>query len=347
MTDVSTQGSAELTEGQLAGLRSFLTACGEHPIGELSATLLTGGRSNLTYRLQDEASAWALRRPPLGGVIESAHDMVREFRVVAALGTTDVPVPRAIGCDETGAVLGVPSAVVGFVEGRTVRSQADVAGWSAADFQACAAGMIDALVRLHEVDPSAVGLGDFGRPGAYASRQLRRWSRQWQEMGAVDARADRLVAALEARVPDQTRSGVIHGDFRVDNTILDASDPGTVRALVDWELSTLGDPVADVALMCVYRHPALDGVLGVEAAWTSEGFPSVEELRSMYEERSGHALGDWNVHLALAFYKLAVIAEGIAYRHRLGATAGEGYGGVAATVPVLLDAGLEVLSRHD
>ena len=272
--------------------------------------------------------------------------MVREYRVVAALQTTDVAVPRAVGCDAAGAILGVPAAVVGFVEGRTVRSRADVADWCPAEFRECAAGMVDVLVRLHEVEPAAVGLADFGRPGGYAARQLRRWSRQWQEMGAADTRSDSLAAALGRRVPDQDRSRVIHGDYRVDNVILDGDDPGVVRALVDWELSTLGDPVADVALMCVYRHPALDGVLGVEAAWTSDRFPSVEELRSMYEERSGRALTGWDFHLALAFYKLAVIAEGIAYRHRLGATTGEGYGGVAATVPVLLEAGLEVLGRY-
>lgn len=336
----------ELSDGQLARLRSFLIDCGESPTGELSATLLTGGRSNLTYRLDDDVQAWALRRPPLGGIIESAHDMVREYRVVAALQTTDVPVPRSVGCDATGAVLGAPSAVVGFVEGRTVRSRTDVADWSAADFRACAVGMIDTLAGLHDIEPQAVGLGDFGRADAYARRQLRRWSRQWQEMGASDPRAERLASTLGDRLPDQERAGVIHGDFRVDNTILDAEDPGTVRAVVDWELSTLGDPVADVALMCVYRHSALDGVLGIEAAWTSDSFPSAEELRSMYEEDSGRALTGWDFHLALAFYKLAVIAEGIAFRHRLGATAGEGYGGVAATVPVLLDAGLEVMGRH-
>lgn len=339
-------GGIELTEDQLARIGRFLFASGERPIGDLSATLLTGGRSNLTYRLQDDVQAWALRRPPLGGVIESAHDMVREYRVVDALQRTDVPLPRSVGCDATGAVLGAPAVVVGFVEGKTVRSRADTAGWQDSDFRACAAGMIDALVRLHEVEPSAVGLGDFGRPEGYAARQLRRWSRQWQEVKASDPRGEQLASALGAGMVGQERSRVIHGDFRVDNTILDADDPGTVRALVDWELSTLGDPVADVALMCVYRHPAFDGVLGIEAAWTSNAFPAAEELRAMYEERSGRPLANWNFHLALAFHKLAVNTEGIAYRHRLGVTAGEGYGGVAATVPVFLDAGLEVLSRH-
>lgn len=335
-----------LSSDQLARIRAFLEDCGETPAGDLTATLIAGGRSNLTYRLGDDVQAWALRRPPLGGVIESAHDVVREYRVVAGLQRTDVPVARAVGCDEAGAVLGAPSAVVGFVDGRTVRSRADVASWGEADFIACAAGMVDALGALHEVDPPAAGLADFGRPHGYAARQLRRWSGQWQKMGAQDVRAERLATALSASVPpDRRRACVVHGDYRVDNVILDADEPGRIRALVDWELSTLGDPVADVALMCVYRHPALDGVLGIDAAWTSDRFPDVEALRSMYEERSGETLPDWGFHLALAFYKLAVIAEGIAYRHRLGVTAGEGYEGVAATVPVLLEAGLDVVGR--
>lgn len=331
---------------ELDRVRQFLQQHGHSVAGPLHAELLAGGRSNLTYRLADGRHAWALRRPPAGGVIDSAHDMVREFRVVAALQGTGVPVAPAVGCDESGEVLGAPFALVGFVAGRTVRTRADVASWSDADFARCADGLVDALVRLHDVDPVAVGLGDFGRHDGYAARQVRRWSGQWQAMGAVDPRADRLLELLTGRMPDQSRTSVVHGDYRVDNMILDETDPGLVRAIVDWELSTLGDPVADVALMCVYRHPALDGVLGVPAAWASERFPSPDELRDDYEARTGSGLPDWGFHLALAYYKLAVIAEGIAYRHRLGVTTGEGYEGVAATVPVLLEAGLAEAQRR-
>lgn len=336
----------DLGADELARVRQFLEEHGQSVAGPLRADLLAGGRSNLTYRLTDGRAAWALRRPPAGGVIESAHDMVREFHVVAALQDTGVPVAPAVGCDESGVVLGAPSAVVGFVAGRTVRTRADLATWSDADFARCADGLVGALVRLHDVDPVAVGLGDFGRHDGYAARQLRRWSGQWQAMGAVDPLADRLLELLAGRAPDQSRTSVVHGDYRVDNVILDESDPGEVRAIVDWELSTLGDPVADVALMCVYRHPALDGVLGVPAAWASDRFPSPDALRDDYEARTDASLPDWGFHLALAYYKLAVIAEGIAYRHRLGVTAGEGYEGVAATVPVLLEAGLAEAQRR-
>ncbi|RHW28347.1 phosphotransferase family protein [Nocardioides immobilis] len=335
----------QLSERELAGVASLLIDAGETVAGQLTATLVAGGRSNLTYRLDDGTSAWALRRPPAGAVIESAHDVAREYRVMAALRSTPVPVPRAVVCDATGAVLGVPAAVVAWVPSHTARSREDVADWSGDDYQACATGLVDALAALHEVDPAAVGLGEFGRPGSYAARQLRRWSGQWLRMDARDVRADRLHAMLVDMVPDQARTSIVHGDYRVDNVLLATGESGRVLAIVDWELSTLGDSVADVATMCAYRHPALDGVLGLEAAWTSEVFPRPEELRTSYEERTGRSLLAFDFHLALAFYKLAVIAEGIAYRHRAGVTAGDGYERVAAMVPILLEQGLEVASR--
>ncbi|GCD90001.1 phosphotransferase family protein [Nocardioides sp. LS1] len=335
-----------MTPAQLAGVAAYLSDRGETVAGPLTATLLAGGRSNLTYRLDDGESTWVLRRPPTGGVIESAHDMAREYRVVEALQGTGVPVARAVGCDRSLMVLDSPYAVVEYVEGRTVRSRDDLAGWTTPDFDACTNGLVDALVALHAVDPADVGLADFGRPDGYAERQLRRWSRQWESMGADDPRAGQLLALLDARVPTQRRTSIVHGDFRVDNTILAVTDPGRVLALVDWELSTLGDPVADVALMAVYRHHALDGVLGIRAAWTDDRFPGPAGLRERYADRGGAELDAWDFHLGLAFFKLAVIAEGIAYRHRLGATEGEGYEGVAATVPVLLEAGLEAVGTR-
>lgn len=335
-----------LTAAELAGLARLLTGAGERVVGPLAAAPLTGGRSNLTYRVGDGTSSWALRRPPAGGVIESAHDVAREYRVVAALGPTDVPVARAVALDAEGRTLGDPCALVGFVDGHTARSRADVATWSPREFTACARGLVDTLGALHAVEPGAVGLEDFGRPSGYAGRQLRRWSGQWRRMGASDERAEQLLASLADRVPDQDRTAIVHGDYRVDNVLLDPGDPGVVLAVVDWELSTLGDPVADVATMCAYRHPALDGVLGLQAAWTSAGFPSADALRHLYESRTGTDLPGFGFHLALAYYKLAVIAEGIAWRHRLGVTSGEGYDDVAASVPALLEAGLEVAHRR-
>ena len=335
----------DLGDDELRRLVDLLTGAGEPVRGPLRATLLTGGRSNLTYRLEDDVAAWALRRPPHGGVIESAHDVGREYRVVDALQGSDVPVARTVACDLEGTALGAPCAVVEFVPGRTVRAQSDLECYDDAQLAACATGLVDVLARLHAVDPVAVGLDGYGRHDGYAARQLRRWSGQWAAVGATDERAERLLDWLSARVPEQSRTTVVHGDYRVDNVLLDPEDPARVLAVVDWELSTLGDPVADVATLCAYRHEGLDGVLGIAAAWTSPRFPAPAELAHSYAERTGSDLPHFDFHLALAFYKLAVIAQGIVYRHALGVTAGEGYEGVAASVPVLLDAGLEVARR--
>lgn len=333
-----------LTDSELDRLAAVLVAAGEHVDGALCATLIAGGRSNLTYRLTDGDRAWALRRPPRGAVIESAHDMAREYRVVAGLRDTSVPVARAVALDD-GQALGAPCAVFEFVEGRTVRSRDDLTGWTRDDFSACASALVDVLAELHAVDPTAVGLADHGRPGAYNARQLARWQRQWEQIGGADSRAGRLHDRLVHLLPDQEATSVVHGDYRVDNVLLATDDPGHVVAVVDWELSTLGDPSADVALMCAYRHAALDGILGIPAAWASDAFPSAESLWSAYQERSGRTLRDTAFHLGLAYYKIAVIAAGISYRHQQGVTAGSGYDGVAATVPVLLEAGLEAVAR--
>ena len=337
---------SELTPAQLAGLARFLADAGEDVDGPVSATLLTGGRSNLTYRLSDGSTSWVLRRPPHGGVIESAHDVVREYLVVDALQATPVPVARTVAVDREGAVLGAPCAMVSYVDGQTARSQDDVASWTEADFGRCADGLVDALAALHDVDPVTAGIGDFGRHDGYAARQVRRWSGQWDKVGASDARADRLLGWLSERLPEQSRLAIVHGDYRVDNVLLDRDEPGRVLAIVDWELSTLGDPVADVATMCAYRHEALDQVLGIRAAWTSPRFPDPADLRQRYAVHTGSDLPAFDFYLALAFYKLAVIAQGIVFRNDLGVTVGDGYESVAASVPALLEAGLEVASAR-
>jgi len=201
--------------------------------------------------------------------------------------------------------------------------------------------LIDALVSLHRVDPHAVGLGDFGRPDGYVSRQVALWRRQWDQVQTRDlADLERLHARLADRVPTASATAVVHGDFRIDNAMLGVQDPTRVRAILDWELSTLGDPRTDVALMCTYRNPALDVILGIPAAWASPRLPAGEELASWYVERSGRDLGDWPFYLGLAHLKLAVIAEGIAYRARAGAVAGRNAQGAADAVPELVAAGL-------
>lgn len=338
----------ELDHAQLDRIRGFLTERGEVVSGALAATLIAGGKSNLTYRLDDGAGAvWVLRRPPAGGVTPSAHDIGREYRVNSALYGSAVPVARPVGHTEDAAILGTQFSVVAYVPGRTIRERAALADWTDREVDTCVSGLLDALVVLHQVDYREVGLEGFGRTEGYGARQLRRWSGQWAHMQADSADADRLLALLQRWIPEQSSCSIVHGDYRIDNTLLHPDDVGQVVAVIDWELSTLGDPIADVAMMCAYRHPALDVILGVPAAWTSERLPSVEELAVRYERRSGTSVREWPFYLGLAYYKLAVIAQGIDYRYRLGGTSGEGFSTAGDAVPVLLAAGLEVMRRND
>ena len=334
-------------EVDLDRLRSVLLIAGELVVGRLRSDAIAGGRSNITIRVEDEGGhGWVLRRPPIAGVIASAHDVTREYRVVRALGPTPVPVPRAVTADDTEAAMGFRYGITEYVPGVVARTRADVADWSARDFQRCTDGLLDSLVELHAVDPVAVGLGDLGRHDGYAARQLRRWAQQWQTMGLEDPREVRLRETLQRRIPAQTSTCVVHGDFRIDNVLLDPDDSGTVLAILDWELSTLGDPFADVGLMCAYRHDALDLILDHPAAWTSPDLPAPDELLARYEERRGERVTSFDFHLGLAHYKLAGIAAGIDYRLRLSDTPGATASRVGEAVAPLLEAGLQEVSRH-
>ncbi|WP_052172606.1 phosphotransferase family protein [Nocardia sp. BMG111209] len=323
----------------------FLADRGVTVRGELTAEQISGGRSNLTFRVSDGTSAWVLRRPPVAGLTPSAHDMGREYTVTEALRPTAVPVAGTVAIDREGAVLGAPCTVVDFVPGLVVRDQDDLAALTDAQVLAVVNSLVDVLVALHAVDFRAVGLESFGRPEGYVSRQVRLWARQWEQVKTRELPdAARLAAALADFAPP-AEAAIVHGDFRVDNTILDADRPEIVRAVVDWEMSTLGDPLTDLALMCVYRDPVFDLVLGTTAAWTSDRLPSTDALAQRYAVTSGRDLGAWDHYLALANFKLAVIAEGIAYRARQGADSGSGALAAADATPELMAAGLRLL-RH-
>ena len=306
----------------LSALDKHLRSVGVGRDGELTAELISGGRSNLTFLVADDASKWVLRRPPLHGLTPSAHDMAREYTVVAGLADTPVPVARAITLCNDASVLGAPFQMVEYVAGQVVRSRAEL---EALGGQPVIEGCVDALIKvladLHAVDPTAVGLGDFGKPSGYLERQVRRWGSQWELVHLPDDDRDadvaQLHAALQDAVPQQSRTSIVHGDYRIDNTILDADDPSQVRAVVDWELSTLGDPLSDAALMCVYRDPSLDLIINAHAAWTSPQLPVADELAHRYSVISGQPLAHWNFYMALAYFKLAIIAAGIDFRRRM------------------------------
>ncbi|QRY62529.1 phosphotransferase family protein [Gordonia sp. PDNC005] len=306
-----------------ADLRRLLESNGVDVIGDLRIDLISGGRSNLTFDVRDDVHHWVARRPPMGGLTPSAHDMEREWAVTSALARTGVPVAPTVAIDRSGDVIGAPCTVVEFVDGDVIRSSDDLARFSDAQVDASIDALVRTLADLHAVDYAAVGLAEFGRPEGFAARQIKLWARQW---GIVKTRelddVDRLVGILSDRVPAAARNTIVHGDFRIDNTILAPGDPGRVAAVVDWELSALGDPITDVALMCVYRQPVFSSVLGFDAAWTSDRLPDADSLAERYAQATGADLGDWAFYLGLANLKLGVIAEGITHRALQGGSSG-------------------------
>lgn len=330
--------------------------------GDWSAELVSGGLSNITYRVHLPGGDVILRRPPLGGVLPSAHDMRREHRVIAALATTDVPVPTAIALEPDPDVLGCAFYVMSDVPGEVLRTAADTARLDVAARGHLADEFVATLARLHAVDVDAIGLGDYGHGAGYAGRQVRRWGEQWQRSRQRDLPdLDRLVATLAERVPPERETTIVHGDYRVDNTVVDLGpddlDLGTdglgpaarprIVAVLDWELSTLGEPVADLALAMTYWHDRDDDerasipvAVGVTA---HEGFPTAAEVAERYAARTGRDLDQLPFYLGLAGMKLAVILEGVVARHRGGHTVSGGYDQLGDAVPALVARGLRAL----
>jgi aminoglycoside phosphotransferase (APT) family kinase protein len=328
----------------IAGLHRFLLDSDVSVTGDLTVELISGGRSNLTYRVSDEAGrCWVARRPPTSGLTPSAHDVAREWAVGAALAGTGVPVARTVAFDRAGRAVGAPLTVVDYVDGRVLRTAGDLNRLTDSELTANALALVQTLARLHTIDPAGVGLGDFGRPEGFTSRQVATWSRQWELVKTRElADVERLRRRLAEAVPERTRAAIVHGDYRVDNTLVAHTDASRILAVVDWELATLGDPLTDIALMCVYRQPSFDAVIGFEAAWTSPRYPSAEELAAWYVDATGHDLTDWNFYIALAYFKLGVIGEGIAHRARAGS--GTGHAGAAEATAEFMARGLRALS---
>jgi aminoglycoside phosphotransferase (APT) family kinase protein len=275
---------------------------------------IAGGRSNLTFSVTDATGAkWALRRPPLHSVLASAHDVGREARIMSALAPTDVPVPAVAGHCEDESVNGAPFFVMEFVEGLVVRNDEEAQALSVAARRHSTDALVDGLVAIHGVDPDAVGLGQLGRKEGYVERQLRRWQGQWEQSKTRELPLiDEVHAALSERVPDQGPATIVHGDYRLDNTIV--SDSGDLLAVLDWELCTLGDPLADVGQLAVYwSRPYGQGPTG------AEGYPPIEEVTALYAERSGRDLSELGFYVAFASWRIAVILEGVYARTRAGA----------------------------
>ncbi len=313
--------------------------------GRLTATLVPGGRSNLTYRVTDGHRRWVLRRPPLGHVLATAHDMGREHRVITALRDTGVPVPATLLYCPDPDVIGAPFYGMEEVAGTVYRTAAQTASLTAEERTAVALALVETLADLHTVDPAAVGLADFGRPEGFLARQVRRWRTQLEASRSRDLPGiDDLADALAASVPDSPRAAIVHGDYRLDNVLVRGT---RIAAVLDWEMSTLGDPLTDLGLLLVYwdrlADPDSPVATGVGAA---HGFPPGQTLVRWYAERAGTPVPDLGWYVALGAFKLAVILEGIHYRYTLGKTVGEGFDRIGAMVPPLVRLGHDALARR-
>ncbi|MBB3664429.1 aminoglycoside phosphotransferase (APT) family kinase protein [Prauserella sediminis] len=308
--------------------------------GKLTATMLAGGKSNLTYEITDGTSRWVLRRPPLGHVLPTAHDMGREYRVLSALRdtTVPVPVPRALCLDDS--VIGAPFYLMDKVDGTSYRTAAALSDIGADRTRTVSERLIDTLTALHGIDPDDIGLADFGRPHGFFARQVARWRRQLEASHSRDLPvADDLYDRLAATVPPPAPPAIVHGDFRLDNVLVDDGD--RLVAVIDWEMATIGDPLTDLALMIVYDRLArlLDSDVVSDVA-AAPGYLGEAQIVSRYAARSGRDVSDLGLYIGLASFKLAAILEGIHYRHMRRETVGSGFDRVGDAVAPLLTAGL-------
>ncbi len=337
-----------------AAVRPWLGAAlpGMFPGGPWTAELISGGLSNITYRLGLPGGTVILRRPPLGHVLPRAHDMHREYRVLGALFPTVVPVPEPLALCADPDVLGVTFYVMREVPGQVLRTPADTEVLSPPARAALASALIATLADLHGLSPDAAGLGDYGRRSGYCVRQIRTWGAQWERSRTRDLPdMELLLARLSERAPQDGACTIVHGDFRLDNTVVSPAanaDVPRIAAVLDWELSTLGDPLADLAVTLSYWHDPGDterGSIPVSAGLTDKpGFPAAAGLAAEYAARTGRDLGNLSFYMALAWMKLAVICEGVHARYLGGQTVGPGYEGVGAAVPLLAARGLVALA---
>ena len=331
-------------------LARWLSANGIASDEPTGIVLIAGGRSNLTYRVDLGSTRLVLRRPPLGHVLPTAHDMSREFRVLTALAGTGIPVPAPVAICADADVIGAPFYLMEYVDGVVLRTREDGERLTPAQARQLSDRLIEMLAAIHGVDIAATGLAGFGRPEGYLARQLSRWQRQWELSNTREMPGyDRLVERLAAGLPADGDHALVHGDFRLDNMLVTLSGQPAVAAVVDWEMSTLGDPLADLGLTLVYWADPDDkqwGDISIGATVTGmPGFLTRAELADRYAELTGRDLSGIGYYMAFGCFKLAVVLEGIHARFLQHKTVGEGFEREGFAVPALIERAHQLLDR--
>jgi aminoglycoside phosphotransferase (APT) family kinase protein len=319
-------------------------------VDALEFELIGDGRSNITYRVSVGERNWVLRRPPLGHVLPTAHDMTREFRVIAALADSDVPVPRALALCEDTSVNDAPFYVMEYTPGVVVGGAEMPDGFAEkpAERRAMSLALVDTLVALHAIDPDAVGLGTFGRPQGYVERQVRRWSQQWEHSSTGPLpEIDELIRRLRAALPESPAPAIVHGDYRLGNMALDPSDPSRVIAVFDWEMATLGDPLADLGYTLIYWADPGEKAGTLRGVASSPGMLTRAEIVTEYAQRSGRDVTAVDFYQVLALYKLAIISEGIYARFVAGQTLGKKFEGTTRHTGALVQLALRIADESD
>jgi len=314
------------------------------PVDELSVELIGHGRSNLTYRLRCGDDSWVLRRPPLSHVQATAHDMSREFRILSALAPTDFPAPKpyALCADES--VAGAQFYVMEYVDGFIAVDSVEVSKrFDESQRRKIGEELVEVLVKLHSFVPAEIGLADFGKPEGYLERQVRRFSDQLTEIRYRETpELDELARRLKKAIPAERKPGIVHGDYRLDNAILD--DEGHIIAVLDWEMCTLGDSLADVGLLRMYWGGPTSAQLAIGgvSVVTLPGFPTWEEAAALYESKSGTDLSGLDFYTVLGHFKLGVILENMYKRFLAGGTVGAGFDVIGQQAVLLGKRGLSI-----
>jgi aminoglycoside phosphotransferase (APT) family kinase protein len=330
----------------LAALGAYLSRGGLESAGPLSAELISGGRSNLTYLVTDGVSNWVMRRPPKGDILSGAHDVAREHRVMAALAPTAVPVPKMLALCPDDSVLGVPFYLMDRIDGPVLRKPDMVAALAEPVRGRLGATLVDTLADLHDVDYDAIGLGDLGRPDGYLQRQVDRWTTQYRKIKIRELpHVAEIVAALRTSMPKSSLSSIVHGDYRLDNVLVDAQDNARIAGVLDWEMATLGDPLADLATLIMFWdepgkpfNPITGGLMAFA------GFPSADEVVERYVSRRNLIVDDVDWYLVFSEFKLAIILEQIHARHVAGQTVGDGFDDIGDMVIVLLESAMDKIA---